>query len=84
MIIKYNFYKLKTNIKINELNEIIQIKIINQMINIIHTKLKQHVYFFFLKMYFGYLCSKYNKTFLYVKNVKFRNSMKTAKSKGYN
>ena len=81
---KYNFYKLKTNIKINELNEIIQIKIINQMINIIHTKLKQHVYFFFLKMYFGYLCSKYNKTFLYVKNVKFRNSMKTAKSKGYN
>ena len=81
---KYNFYKLKTNIKINELNEIIQIKIINQMINIIHTKLKQHVYFFFLKIYFGYLCSKYNKTFLYVKNAKFRNSMKTAKSNGEN
>ena len=54
------------------------------MINIIYTKLKQHTYFFFLKMYFEYLCSKYKKTFLYVKNAKFRNSMKTLKNNSEN
>ena len=73
---KYNFYKLKTNIKIGELNEIIKIKIIKQMINIIQTKLKQNVYLFYLKIHYKYLCSKYKKTFLYTKNTKFINSMK--------
>ena len=77
---RYNFYKLKTNIKIDELNEIIQINIIKQMINIIQTKLKQNVYLFFLKMHFKYSCSKNKKLLLYGKNTKFRNSMRTLKS----
>ena len=81
---KYYFYKLKTNIKINELNEIIKVKNIKEMINIINTKLKQSVYLFFLRMHYRYLCSKYKKNFLYAKNTKFRNSMKTLKKNDEN
>ena len=76
---KYCFYKLKTNIKIDELNEIIKIKKIKQMMIVVQTKLKQNVYLFFLKMHYKYLCSKCKKTFLYTKNTNIRNSMKTLK-----
>ena len=76
---KYCFYKLKTNIKIDELNEIIKIKKIKQMMSVVQTKLKQNVYLFFLRMHYKYLCSKCKKTFLYTKNTNIRNSMKTLK-----
>ena len=76
---KYCFYKLKTNIKIDELNEIIKIKKIKQMMTVVQTKLKQNVYLFFLRMHYKYLCSKCKKTFLYAKNTNIRNSMKTLK-----
>ena len=76
---KYCFYKLKTNIKIDELNEIIKIKKIKQMMSVVQTKLKQNVYLFFLRMHYKYLCSKCKKTFLYAKNTNIRNSMKTLK-----
>ena len=70
---KLYFYKLKTNIKIEELNEIIQLGIIKHMVDIMQNKLKQNVYLSFCKLLYRGLFSKCKKPFLYVKNKKLKN-----------
>ena len=71
---KYNFFKFKTKIKLNELNQIIHINKIRQMIYIIKYKLKQNVYFLFLMMYNKYLVSKNQKPVKF-KNIKLMNTI---------
>ena len=73
---KLYFYKLKTNIKIEELNEIIQVGIIKHMVDIIQNKLKQNVHLSFCKLLYRYLFSKYKAPFLYVKNKKLKNAVR--------
>ena len=73
---KLYFYKLKTNIKIEELNEIIQVGIIKHMVDIMQNKLKQNVHLSFCKLLYRYLFTKYKKPFLYVKNKKLKNTVR--------
>ena len=66
---KFNFYKFITNMKIGQLNEIIQINKFKQMLKIIKNKLKQKVHLSFYQIFFIYLNLKTQKPFLYKKKI---------------
>ena len=66
---KFNFYKFITNMKIGQLNEIIQINKFKQMLKIIKNKLKQKVHLSFYQIFFIYLNLKAPKPFLYTKKI---------------
>jgi hypothetical protein len=74
---KLNFNKFVTNIKIKDLNEIIQINRIKQFIDIIKNRIKQNIYHAFYKIYFTYYFSKVQRSSLHPKNIIFRNTTKT-------
>ena len=74
---KLNFNKFVTNIKIKDLNEIIQINRIKQFIDIIKNRIKQNIYHAFYKIYFTYYFSKIQRSSLHPKNIIFRNTTKT-------
>ena len=78
---KFNFYKFRTKIKFEELNQIIYINQIKRLMDIIKNKLKPNVYFFFFSLKYKYLNSKKQKQVLYSKYAKFLNPKKTTKKK---
>ena len=71
---KYYFYKFSTNIKIEELKEIIQFNKLKIFLDMMNYKLKQNFYLFFFKLQNKILHLKFNKAFLYTKNKNFKDA----------